>query len=366
MGAVRLLGRLRRHGQRLLGRPRRRRPGRADRASSADNGGVYPIPALVVRGVPADVRDHHAGADLAAPIADRAKFRTLDASSSPSGSRSSTSRSRTGSSTSAAPTGAERRLARRTTSGRSTSPAARRSTSTPVPPAWRSRSCSASASAGRRTPMRPHNLPLVLLGAGLLWFGWFGFNAGSALAANSTAAVGLHQHAGRHRRRRRSAGSSSEKLRDGHATTPRRRLRRGRRPGRHHPGLLRSSAPLGAIVLGLLAGVALRPGRRAEVPVRLRRLARRRRRPPRRRPRRPPAHRLLRPPPTSTGRRRTACSTAAASSLLGQAGRRGAFSVLGYSFVVTLRHRLRSSTRRSGFRITEDDEVERHRPHRAR
>jgi Amt family ammonium transporter len=35
--------------------------------------------------------------------------------------------------------------------------------------------------------MRPHNVPFVLLGAGLLWFGWFGFNAGSALAANNLA-----------------------------------------------------------------------------------------------------------------------------------------------------------------------------------
>ncbi len=39
----------------------------------------------------------------------------------------------------------------------------------------------------RKTISRPHNLPLTLLGAGLLWFGWFGFNAGSALAADELA-----------------------------------------------------------------------------------------------------------------------------------------------------------------------------------
>src|SRR6202012_1401884 len=38
-----------------------------------------------------------------------------------------------------------------------------------------------------KDPMRPHNLPMVLLGAGLLWFGWFGFNAAPELAAEGPA-----------------------------------------------------------------------------------------------------------------------------------------------------------------------------------
>ena len=41
----------------------------------------------------------------------------------------------------------------------------------------------------KSSSLMPHNVPFTLLGAGLLWFGWFGFNAGSALAASPSAAL---------------------------------------------------------------------------------------------------------------------------------------------------------------------------------
>ena len=50
-----------------------------------------------------------------------------------------------------------------------------------------------------KEPMEPHNVPYVVLGAGVLWFGWFGFNAGSALGANGLAAVRPGQHPPRRR-----------------------------------------------------------------------------------------------------------------------------------------------------------------------
>jgi len=66
--------------------------------------------------------------------------------------------------------------------------------------------------------MRPHNVPYVLLGAGLLWFGWFGFNAGSALSANTLSAYAFVNT-------NTATGAAligwilTEKLRDGHSTT---------------------------------------------------------------------------------------------------------------------------------------------------
>ena len=104
-----------------------------------------------------------------------------------------------------------------------------------------------------RDPMRPHNLPLVMIGAGLLWFGWFGFNAGSALSANgqaaevwvatlvATAAACL-------------GWLATEKIRDGHPTSL------GAASG-VVAGLVAitpacsSVTPLGAIFVGAIAGV---------------------------------------------------------------------------------------------------------------
>jgi Amt family ammonium transporter len=105
-----------------------------------------------------------------------------------------------------------------------------------------------------REPMRPHNLPLVMLGAGLLWFGWFGFNAGSALAASGTAALALvnTQVA---TAAALVAWIGTERLRDGHATTL------GAASGAV-AGLVAITPacaavkPVGALLIGLVAGGA--------------------------------------------------------------------------------------------------------------
>jgi Amt family ammonium transporter len=104
-----------------------------------------------------------------------------------------------------------------------------------------------------KTPMRPHNVPFVMLGAALLWIGWFGFNAGSAGAANdqaglawvntfvATAAAAM-------------AWAATEKIKDGKPTSV------GAASG-VVAGLVAITpgagfvSPLGAVAIGVVAGV---------------------------------------------------------------------------------------------------------------
>ena len=133
---------------------------------------------------------------------------------------------------------------------------------------------------------KPHNVPLTLLGAGLLWAGWYAFNGGSALAAGTSAAIVMvttfvatcaatlawlarREVQGRPRHRRR------------------RGVGRGGRTGRHHP-CLRRGHPDRRDLRRLDRRRDLPAGGRAEVEVRLRRLARRGRRAPGRRRRSAP------------------------------------------------------------------------------
>ena len=81
----------------------------------------------------------------------------------------------------------------------------------------------------------PHSMPLVMIGTGILWFGWFGFNAGSAFNANGQAAQAFMNTflaaatAG-------LAWMVVEWLRDGKPHQPRRGVGHRGRPRRDHPG----------------------------------------------------------------------------------------------------------------------------------
>ena len=105
----------------------------------------------------------------------------------------------------------------------------------------------------RKESMRPHSLPLVMLGSGLLWFGWFGFNAGSSLAANGIAGLALMNT------QVATAGAVIgwllvEKIRNGHATSL------GAASGAVS-GLVAITpacafvAPWAAVVIGFIAGI---------------------------------------------------------------------------------------------------------------
>ncbi len=118
------------------------------------------------------------------------------------------------------------------------------------------------------TLFRPHNVPFVMLGAGLLWFGWYGFNAGSATSSNGAAAATFmtttdrdgHGHAGlaAHRADPRRQGDNA-----GGGVGHRRRA------GRHHTVVLVGQRPGRAgDRLGRRSGLCA--GGRAEIQARLR------------------------------------------------------------------------------------------------
>jgi Amt family ammonium transporter len=104
-----------------------------------------------------------------------------------------------------------------------------------------------------REPMRPHNLTLVMLGAGLLWFGWFGFNAGSAVGASGIAAFAMMNTIAA-TCAAMLAWLATERIRDGKPTSL------GAASG-IVAGLVAitpscsSVSPLGALAVGVIAGV---------------------------------------------------------------------------------------------------------------
>ncbi|GGL40992.1 ammonium transporter [Phycicoccus endophyticus] len=103
-----------------------------------------------------------------------------------------------------------------------------------------------------KVPMRPHNVPVVMIGAGLLWFGWFGFNAGSELAPDGTAAL-VWVNTTVATCAAMVGWLILEKLRDGHPTSV------GAASG-VVAGLVAITpacgnlSPIGSIILGLVAG----------------------------------------------------------------------------------------------------------------
>ena len=108
----------------------------------------------------------------------------------------------------------------------------------------------------RRDPMKPHNLTLTMIGAGLLWFGWYGFNVGSIVftaASTSDAAkfsaqfmtetgvTFMNTTVATMAAMLGLAADGADPARQGHLA--RRGLGRRRRPGRDHPVLRRGQHP---------------------------------------------------------------------------------------------------------------------------
>ena len=184
--------------------------------------GAQRRPVRALRDVPDDVRGHHAGAHQRRLRRAQA-LRRVRALHDRRGRCSSTRRWPTWSGAAASCS----------SSARSTSRAARSSTSPRASPRWSWPWSWAGAWPGHH--VEPHDVPMTVLGAGLLWFGWFGFNAGSALAANGLAAQALMVTTVA------AAAGTLTWVGAAYATRPQgqRRRCRGRcrrRPRGHHPG----------------------------------------------------------------------------------------------------------------------------------
>ena len=110
------------------------------------------------------------------------------------------------------------------------------------------------------TPMRPHNLPFVMLGAGLLWFGWYGFNAGSATASDGIGGFDVRYHHDRDRGRHAGlAAHRAHSRRQGHLAGCGVGHRGG--PRRDHPVLLvgerRGRVGRSVLTAGVLCALAV-------------------------------------------------------------------------------------------------------------
>ena len=218
-------------------------------------------------GVPADLRGDHRGADQRC---DRRPGEVLDLDGVPAvlGHAVATSRWRTWCGAASASSARSRTASRPSSSvsptvpprsPRSTTRAERSSTSTPVSAGLVLALILGIRKGFGKEPLRPHNVPFTMLGAGLLWFGWFGFNVGSIVPVATQGVAGEEADFFQNSVdfATNFVGETGlvwvntfvataaamlgwllvERIKHGKGTAPRRRVRCRRGSGRHHAGL---------------------------------------------------------------------------------------------------------------------------------